>query len=117
LHRDDVDSLLAASDVFIFPSRFEGLPGALIEAEAAGLPVICSDIENNREVAKENKNALYFKVNDAKTLAKQMNKIILDSEMRTTMGRESLLIHKNKFQLEGVHQMMVGLLNKIISPS
>ena len=41
--RTDVDELLCAMDVFLFPSLFEGLPVTLIEAQAAGLPVIASD--------------------------------------------------------------------------
>lgn len=41
--RDDVDRLLQAADVFLFPSIFEGLPGAVLEAQAAGLPCIVSE--------------------------------------------------------------------------
>ncbi len=40
---DKVEQLLWAMDVFVFPSRFEGLGIAVVEAQAAGLPVICSD--------------------------------------------------------------------------
>lgn len=40
--RNDVPELLQASDVFVFPSLFEGLPGALLEAQAAGLPCVVS---------------------------------------------------------------------------
>lgn len=41
--RADVNELLSAFDVFVFPSLFEGLPVTLVEAQAAGLPVVCSD--------------------------------------------------------------------------
>lgn len=41
--RSDIPALLSAMDVFIFPSLWEGLPVTIIEAQAAGLPVICSD--------------------------------------------------------------------------
>ena len=41
--REDVSDLLQAADVFFFPSLFEGLPGALVEAQAAGLPCVYSD--------------------------------------------------------------------------
>lgn len=49
--RNDVLRLLEASDVFFFPSRWEGLPGALIEALGVGLPVVASDIPQIKEVA------------------------------------------------------------------
>ena len=41
--RDDIDKLLQVGDVFVFPSLFEGFPGAVLEAQAAGLPCIISD--------------------------------------------------------------------------
>jgi len=49
--RSDVPRLLKAADAMIFPSRFEGLPGAVLEACAAGTPVLASDIDVHRETA------------------------------------------------------------------
>lgn len=49
--RKDVPRLLLASDLFFFPSLWEGLPGALLEALAAGLPAVTSDIPPMREIA------------------------------------------------------------------
>src|SRR5205823_1865576 len=49
-HRADVPDLLAASDVFAFPSIFEGLGGSVIEAMALGLPIVASDLSALREV-------------------------------------------------------------------
>lgn len=42
-NRNDVEKILCASDVFVFPSLYEGLPLTLVEAQASGLPIICSD--------------------------------------------------------------------------
>lgn len=50
--RTDVPRLLLASDVFFFPSLWEGLPGALLEALVAGLPVVASDISPIQEIAQ-----------------------------------------------------------------
>ena len=50
--RTDVPTLLLAADAFIFPSLYEGLPGALVEACAAGLPCVTSNIGPCREVAE-----------------------------------------------------------------
>jgi len=49
--RNDVPRLLQASDALIFPSRWEGLPGAVLEACAAGIPVLASDLPGVREIA------------------------------------------------------------------
>lgn len=48
--RTDVSRLLAAADVLLFPSHYEGLPGAVLEACAAGLPVIASNLPVHREI-------------------------------------------------------------------
>jgi glycosyltransferase involved in cell wall biosynthesis len=50
-NRNDVARLLVASDVFFFPSAWEGLPGAPLEALAAGLPLVTSDIPSMKEIA------------------------------------------------------------------
>ncbi|MBU1349214.1 glycosyltransferase [Patescibacteria group bacterium] len=49
-YRDDVPELLAASDIFCFPSRYEGLGLAAVEAAAAGVPVVASDLLPLREM-------------------------------------------------------------------
>jgi glycosyltransferase involved in cell wall biosynthesis len=109
-HRNDVSALLAAADIFVFPSRFEGLPGALIEAAAAGLPIICTDIPNNREVAVENVNALFFPVDDSQVLSEQLDRLIRDNALRQKLGSESLKRFKQHFLIGEVHQRMEKLL-------
>lgn len=53
-YRMDVKEILAVADCFVFPSRQEGLPVALMEALAAGLPCVCSDVRGNRDLVKQN---------------------------------------------------------------
>lgn len=50
--REDVPCLLAAADLMIFPSLWEGLPGAVVEARLSGLPVVASDLPGVREIAR-----------------------------------------------------------------
>lgn len=114
-HCDDVPALLAASDVFVFPSRFEGLPGALIEAEAAGLPIICSNIPNNLEVVTKGENALVFEVDDHIQLSKCIEKLISDQEGRVKMRDKSLEIFSENFQIDEVHKKMYNLFQEILS--
>jgi len=115
-HRNDANNILAAADVFVFPSRFEGLPGSLIEAEAASLPIICSDIPNNREIANE-LNALFFNVNQTTELASALKIMIVDTEKRNRMAGESLRLFTDRFQLESIHAQMEDFILKCLKRS
>ena len=110
--RSDVPQLLAASDIFLFPSRFEGLPGALIEAEAAGLPIICSDIPNNVEVVN-NQNAIICPVNSPEMFASAIRELISNQTKRTSMGKKSFQIYNEKFTIERIHDRMYELFKSL----
>jgi len=53
--RADVDELLGAADVFVFPSRWEGIGGAVVEALAVECPIVCSDLPVLREIATDDR--------------------------------------------------------------
>lgn len=57
-YRNDVERLYGAADAFVFPSRQEGLPVALMEAMAAGLPCLCSDVRGNRDLIQTEQTGL-----------------------------------------------------------
>jgi glycosyltransferase involved in cell wall biosynthesis len=59
-NREDIPELLSLSDLFILPSRFEGLPLSLLEAMASKLPVIASNISGTAELIEHEKNGLLF---------------------------------------------------------
>ncbi len=59
-NREDIPELLAESDLFILPSRYEGLGLVLLEAMAAGVPIIASNIDGPAELIEHEKNGLLF---------------------------------------------------------
>lgn len=77
-NRKDVPALLKAADFFVFPSHYEGLPGALIEAMFARTPVIVSAIPENLECVDE-QSALLFPAGDQDQLAAQMIRALEDT--------------------------------------
>lgn len=113
-HRTDVPALLKMADVFVFPSRYEGLPGALIEAEAAGLPIICSHLPMMLEVVEPGQNALTFDLHHVEALTKAITTLVADDELRTTFAARSRIIFQEKFQIEHVHQQMMALYQKLV---
>jgi glycosyltransferase involved in cell wall biosynthesis len=68
-HRTDVPELLASFDVFVLPSRFEGLCYAVIEAQAAGLPVVATPVGGVRENVIEGETGILCAVDDPQSLA------------------------------------------------
>lgn len=113
-HRTDIPSLLKMADVFVFPSRFEGLPGVLIEAEASGLPIVCTNLSMMLEVVEINKNALTFTLDNSSELANAICQLASSKEMRDSFSEISKKLFKEKFEIESVHQKMYELYIKII---
>lgn len=106
-HRLDVNQILAASDIFVFPSKYEGLGGSLIEAQAAGLPIVCSNIKVFEEVVIDQGNALLYRLGNAEDLAQKLLLLVQNPNLREVMGQASLAHFKEKFQLENVNCQML----------
>nr|WP_294776574.1 glycosyltransferase family 4 protein [uncultured Flavobacterium sp.] len=114
-HRHDVNQILAASDIFVFPSKYEGLGGSLIEAQAAALPIVCSNIKVFEEVVIDQCNALMYQLGDSVDLAQKMIHLVQSDSLRLQMGKASLANFEEKFQLENVNCQMLDAYKNIIS--
>ena len=71
----DAQGVLAAADVFVLPSQQEGMSIALLEAMAAGVPVVASDIPGNRAVVEHERHGLLAPYGDADALAQAISRI------------------------------------------
>lgn len=87
-HVSDMPSLLAKSDVMVLPSYREGFPKSLIEAAAVGLPIITTDVPGCREVVDHGLTGLLVPVRDAKSLARAIQLLALNPQLRRQMGEE-----------------------------
>jgi glycosyltransferase involved in cell wall biosynthesis len=85
--RNDVPRLLSAFDIFVLPSIFEGLPVALIEAMAAGKPIVTTDVDGNCEVIGDNEAGIAVESRDPVGLSAALIRMIEDPELRERMGR------------------------------
>jgi glycosyltransferase involved in cell wall biosynthesis len=101
-HRDDVPDLLAAADLFVFPSLYEGLGGAVIEAMALGLPIVASDISALREITDVGGNSLLVPPGDFAALARGIDELLDNSTRRNAFGLRSRQIYAERFMLEPV---------------
>ncbi len=85
--RSDVSEILAASDCFVLASRYEGLPLVITEALAAGMAIIVSDFEAAFEVIDHNKSGLVVPKEDVGALARAMDEVRNDNELKTRLER------------------------------
>jgi len=113
-HRNDVAQLLAQSDVFIFPSWYEGLGGSIIEAKAAGLPLIVSDIPVFRELLIENTEAFFVDLSDLDDFVSKMKYLVEDGVARNEMGRRNIESFKNRFLIDQVNEQMLNLYRMLL---
>ncbi len=86
-NRADIPALLAASDYFILPSLWEGLPMALIEAMASGLPVIATRVSGTNQVIVHGETGLLVEPGNSSELAQAILKMASDPSMARQMGR------------------------------
>lgn len=113
-HRTDVPEILAAADLFVFPSLYEGLPGAVIEAMALGLPLVASDIAPVREVVETNRNALLVEPGSPEKLAAAVDTLLSDGSLAAIFGRRSREIFEQRFTLDRSAAGMIELYDRLV---
>ncbi|QYJ15075.1 D-inositol-3-phosphate glycosyltransferase [Rubrobacter xylanophilus DSM 9941] len=87
--RPDVADLLAASDAFVLASSWEGNPLSVMEAMAAGLPVVCTAVGGVPELVEDGISGLLVPPGEAESLAGAMGRLLGDRALRELMGRKA----------------------------
>lgn len=114
--RSDIPEILKAFDVFILPSIYEGFGLVLLEAMAAGVPIIASRVSAIPEVLDQGRSGLLFKVQDVQELKKCMEELV-DDEKRFSLAREGLKRVTVNFNLERMERETRDVYFEVITPS
>lgn len=85
-HREDVECLLRDADIFARPSLSEGMSLAVLEAMAAGLPVVATEVSGSRELIADGESGFVVGAGRADELATVLRRLVLDRQLRTTFG-------------------------------
>lgn len=85
-YRDNAVSYLKDFDVFVLPSLSEGIPRCIMEAMAAGVPVVASDIPGNRALVSDGETGFLFKSGDSAELAAKIKQMINSPDKAKTMA-------------------------------
>jgi glycosyltransferase involved in cell wall biosynthesis len=112
--RGDVAELLDRSDVFVLPSRAEGLSNALLEAMSVGLPVVASGVPGNEDVITHDRDGLLFKARDANSLTSELIRMLDDDRLREAIGRRARLTVEERYGMRRVARQYFELYEELM---
>jgi glycosyltransferase involved in cell wall biosynthesis len=101
------------ANVFLFPSRHEGMPNAILEAMSSGLPVIATCIAGNEELVVEGQTGYLVPAEDIENLQNALKKILNDSALRQEMGEASRRRVEENYSWESTAQQYALYLEKV----
>jgi glycosyltransferase involved in cell wall biosynthesis len=106
-HREDIPELMAQFDLFVLPSKAEGISNTILEAMASGLPVIATDVGGNSELLSEGENAMLVPASDSERLSQAMLRYADERPMIVVHGNCSRAMIERSFSLDAmVHNYM-----------
>jgi glycosyltransferase involved in cell wall biosynthesis len=112
-YRKDVPVLLSLFDLFVLPSYREGMPRALLEAMASGIPVVASDIRGCREEVEEGLTGLLVPPRDHERLAEAISLLLDSSERARRMGKAARERVAERFDERRIVSLQVRLFEEL----
>jgi glycosyltransferase involved in cell wall biosynthesis len=107
--REDVPELLASFDVFAFPSLFEGLCLAVIEAQAAGVPVVATPVGGIRETVVDGETGLLVPPRDPAALAVAIRRLLDDPDLARRLADEARRRVRQSYSEQRMIELTLGL--------
>jgi glycosyltransferase involved in cell wall biosynthesis len=112
--RKDVTDLLQRSWGFVMPSRWEGMPNALLEAMACGLPSVATRVSGSEDIVLNEINGLLVEPEQPAELAQALRRIIEDTDLAQRLGREGRITVANEYQLSTVVEKCIKLYRRLL---
>jgi len=112
--REEIPEILAITDIFVLPSLWEGLPTAIIEAMAAGCPVVATNVAGIPEVVVDGKTGFLVPPRDPQALADKIKLLLQDQALRERMGQAGIERVKQHFTIERMVRKYEGLYRKLM---
>ena len=97
------------SDIFLLPSIHEGLPLSLLEAWAAGLPVITTNVGGMAKICENEKNALIVTAKDSEALFDSMLRLIRDEELKRKLGENGRKLIEEKYSWDKITDKVISV--------
>ena len=112
--RGDMAELYLAMDVAVLPSHREGIPRAIMEAAAMGLPAVATDIRGTREVVEDSGTGFLFPLRDVDSFVSKVERLLLDADLRKKMGTAARLRVLSKYTEKATSERLDRLYREIL---
>ena len=111
-HVEDVPSLLAASDILCHPSLAEGLPNAIVEAMASGVPVVASNVGGIPDAVSHEDTGLLVPPHDIKAIAGSLNRLLDSPDLGARLASNGRQVARDRFDLQRNLELLVERLEQ-----
>ena len=112
--QSDVPAILRASEILILPSRWEGMPNALLEAMACRLPVVAMDVEGVGELLGPNRDEQTAPAGDMQVFSDKLVAIASSAELRARLGAENRRRVETSFTLDAMVAAYAALYDALV---
>lgn len=111
----NLHTYLAEADIFVLPSRSEGFSNAIVEAMAASLPVVATDVGGNNEAVRDGISGLLVPSEDPSALSAAIMQLLSDPAKATRMGAAGREIVESRFTTEAMMSQIAGVYEALLS--
>lgn len=112
-HTSDPVGFLRTLDVYVQPSLAEGMPNAVLEAMACGLPVVATDVGGTREAVVDGETGWLVRPGDCETIVARLRVLLSDQVLRRRMGDAARLRVERNFSLDSAVQALDRLITEL----
>lgn len=108
-YRYDIPALTAQADIAVLTSVKEGIPRALMQASAVGVPIVATDVKGSREVVVDGETGFLVRLDDVKTLADRLDTLLRSADVRREMGASGIEYARRHFDEARVVERLARL--------
>ncbi len=113
--RAEMDHWYRIADVFCLPSIYEGFPVTILEAMAAGLPIVSTTVSGIPEAIEDGVSGYLVEPENATALAEALARLAADPELTRTMGRNARRAVREQFSIEATAEAYLALWQKLLA--
>ena len=108
---------LSAADIFVLPSRSEGFSNAIVEAMAAALPVVATNVGGNAEAVKDGLSGLLVPSEDPAALSAAIICLLSDPSRAKAMGEAGKALAAESFTTEAMMNRITAVYKNLLTPA